>query len=124
MAKGMPDNVRSSFNFKPKPAPVEEEQSNDNAVFTANTAVTPLITRNPGGRPRGITKVKKTFYLTDAGLNSLNDAVLELGTRARIRIKDDSEVCDIALALLAEVVREPGGPEKIKAIREHLQQAE
>ena len=118
----MPDSIKTSFNFKPNPVveAVEEVPKSRNEVFTANTALTTKTT-GPGGRPKGATKVKKTFYLTNVGLTSLNDAVLELGTRARIRIKDDSEVADIALALLAEVVREPGGPEKIIAIREQLQ---
>lgn len=90
------------------------------AVNTLKTIETIETTKSKGGRPRGITKMKKTFYLTSAGMESLNDAVLELGNRARLRIKDDSEVADIALALLSETVKEPGGVEKILAVREKL----
>jgi hypothetical protein len=57
---------------------------------------------NKGGRPKGIPKTKKTFYLaTDMGL--FDRVKLNLARNAGIIPKDESDTVDLALELLAAV---------------------
>jgi hypothetical protein len=64
------------------------------------------------GRPKGVPKVKKTFYLT-SGVDNLKEAQRDLVKKADIFIKDESEVADLALALLANTLADPAGVQTV-----------
>ena len=64
------------------------------------------------GRPKGVAKVKKTFYLT-TGVDNLKSAQVELVKQAGLFIKDESEVADLALAVLASAVNDPAKVQEI-----------
>lgn len=52
-----------------------------------------------GGRPKGIPKTKKTFYLA-TDLSRLEEMQINLSRHAGIRAKDESDTVDLALELL------------------------
>lgn len=52
-----------------------------------------------GGRPKGIPKTKKTFYLA-TDLTRLEETQINLSRHASIRTKDESDTVDLALELL------------------------
>jgi hypothetical protein len=57
------------------------------------------------GRPKGIAKTKKTFYLTNGAVN-LKAAQIALVKKAGLFIRDESDVADLALALLNSMLEE------------------
>ena len=114
---------------RPAPAPEVKEVNNVSTLSTLRTPAPAAEQSGPvnrGGRPRGVEKVKKTLYLTkltdEEGqeTNYLEQAQKELGA-ARMIVKDDSEVVDLALAFLYHTAAEgPEGLQKIKALRLEL----
>lgn len=127
-SRGLPDSVKQSFKFNrpsaPAPAPAvheiaEPELEIDTEVFTAQTTQTLEPPKHKGGRPKGVTKVKKTFYLTPLGLSSLQTSQKELVKQADLLIADESEIADLALNLLRITLSDPHGVEQV--LRAHGQ---
>lgn len=58
------------------------------------------------GRPKGKPKTKKTFYLTD-GENLLQEIKLTFAKEHNLLFTDESELADLAMALLQKVVHNP-----------------
>jgi hypothetical protein len=57
------------------------------------------------GRPKGVDKVKKTFYLT-SGIDNLKTARAAIVNKTET-FPDESAVADLALAFLAQAVKDP-----------------
>ncbi|NWJ97962.1 MAG: hypothetical protein HXX20_19580 [Chloroflexi bacterium] len=72
------------------------------------------------GRPKGAAKTKKTFYLTSGGIENLKASQIALVKRAGLFIKDESEVADLAIALLNAMLLDDNneGEEGLKRILE------
>jgi hypothetical protein len=120
--RGLPDSVRQGFKFNrpvaPAPAATAHEAEPeldiiDTEVFTAETTQTLEPSKQKGGRPKGVPKVKKTFYLTPGGLASLQTAQKELVKQADLLIADESEIADLALNLLRLILEEPRGVDQV-----------
>jgi hypothetical protein len=121
-SRGLPESVKQGFKFnRPSaPAPAVHEAEPDlglgyvvNEVTTAETTQTLEPPKHKGGRPKGVTKVKKTFYLTPGGLTSLQTSQKELVKQADLLIADESEIADLALNLLKLTLEEPHGVEQV-----------
>ncbi len=61
---------------------------------------------NKGGRPKGIPKTKKTFYLA-TDLNRLEQTQINIARYAAIRVRDESDTVDLALELLDHMAAQP-----------------
>lgn len=100
--------------LNPSP-PVPQTAMEETEIVT--TPILPPDVKPAGkiGRPKGVDKVKKTFYLT-SGVDNLKAAQMELVKGAGLFIKDESEVADLALAVLAAAVKDPTRLENITQI--------
>jgi len=105
-----------------------EESGNTQAAEEISVAASPLLKDGTNsqtqavkktGRPKGITKTKKTFYLA-SGMRHLKAAQIDLVKQAGLLIKDESEVADLALALLDSMLKEEQGLEKVLTIYREL----
>lgn len=142
-SRGLPDSIKQGFNFNRPNTAVAPQSENEtttaptinnsptaaedtdvsnvlvdkavNTAETANTIKTANTAVNKGGRPRGREKTKKTFYLA-TGLDSLRQAQVELVKQANLFIKDESEVVDLGLAVLAALAEDKAAIQKIVEI--------
>lgn len=135
---GLPESVKQGFKFNRPAAPAVATESTPPAtdevsveqnpavstvseVFTAKTSlhqIPPKSIKGKGGRPRGETKIKKTVYLA-SGAENLQKSRLKLAKQADL-IFDESQLTDLALALLKTTLDEPDGILQVLAVIDQM----